>query len=461
MEVAAKCSVLVAESDQLYEAPHDKTLQLGTDLPGAVIVPINIPSYACTREQIHIVLPGQQTDVVHLRDPRRKELDRARQQIFLISPSQCVVKRAIHLIEIKIARRRSGSLSARSPTALMDSFHQRIDSARFQQTRAVCRVAGIGCDVDDPNTVMCIEHGDRIARTHRQPSSQGTSILLKQCVQYKWRQGEVVHAIHLTRNFNLIPIVAVDFDQDLHAESMSTRGQLRDVPECLRDHEASGAGALDRVPDSIQSDQPNACPLELLQNCSDVSHALFTFNIDVDLLRRERGPQQALFAILHPHYRERQTGTWPIDPEQLSFTRSPGKYAVERQEQLGELRRVAFLREILELRRLRGDVIHDQISRQLDHVTKFFKVLPSTEPRIDVRVVNRIEPRVRAVNWREERQQVHSAEEAPQGTFQLRAQLGNPAARKAIYISDQLDAVLNRCSLDSFRPKARMGRPME
>jgi hypothetical protein len=56
---------------------------------------------------------------------------------------------------------------------------------------------------------------------------------------------------------------------------------------------------------------------------------------------------------------------------------------------------------------------------------------------------------------------VHSAEEAPQGTFQLRAQLGNPAARKAIYISDQLDAVLNRCSLDSFRPEARMGRPME
>ena len=132
-------------------------------------MPIYVAPHACTREQVHIVLPGQQTDVVHLRNPRREELDRSRQQVFVIAPAECVVERAIHLIQIEIARRRSRSFAALSLAAHVNRLHQCVDSVRFQQTRTVRRVAGIRSDVDHANAVMCIQDGDRVARTDRQP----------------------------------------------------------------------------------------------------------------------------------------------------------------------------------------------------------------------------------------------------------------------------------------------------
>ena len=153
-------------------------------------------------------------------------------------------------------------------------------------------------------------------------------------------------------------------------------------------------------------------------------------------MRRESGPKKALFAILHPHHRERQAGTWPIDPEQLSFTRPVGKHPVQCKEQLCKFRRITFRGEILELRRARRYVIDDQISRQLHHVAEFLQVVPISKPGVDARVINWIESRVCVVDRIIERQQVRSAEQVMQRAVEQRAQLRNAAARQAIDVRD-------------------------
>src|SRR5207248_5715304 len=85
---------------------------------------------------------------------------------------------AIHLIQIEIARRRSRSFAALSLAAHVNRLHQCVDSVRFQQTRTVRRVAGIRSDVDHANAVMCIQDGDRVARTDRQPGPDRKSTRL-------------------------------------------------------------------------------------------------------------------------------------------------------------------------------------------------------------------------------------------------------------------------------------------
>src|SRR5690606_26050567 len=72
--------------------------------------------------------------------------------------------------------------------------------------------------------------------------------------------------------------------------------------------------------------------------------------------------------------------------------------------------------------------------------------------RVDARMVDRVETRVRTVDRIEERQHVHAAEEARQRPVQQRPKLSETAAREPIRIRDQLDFVSH------LRPFYRRGR---
>ena len=80
-------------------------------------------------------------------------------------------------------------------------------------------------------------------------------------------------------------------------------------------------------------------------------------------------------------------------------------------------------------------------------------VVPRAEPSIDLRVVDRIEAGVGAVDRMEERQHVDAAERAGERTVEQPLQIAERAAREAIDVGDQLRLILHR---EVGNPSVRM-----
>ena len=86
--------------------------------------------------------------------------------------------------------------------------------------------------------------------------------------------------------------MAVDFDQDLYAQVAGFLCQLSNKIKGFRDHETTGSGFLNRIPDSVESYHLDACRLKLPKNRIQIRFRPGMANVDVHLFRIERGPKQ-------------------------------------------------------------------------------------------------------------------------------------------------------------------------
>ena len=139
---------------------------------------------------------------------------------------------------------------------------------------------------------MRVEHGDGVARTNLKPALQGGGITRVQRVQNQRRQREVVDPVDLARDVDLILVVAVDFDQHLHAERVRLCRELGDERERLRNHEAARARLLDGEADGIEPNRADAGAVQTLEDAGEIPLRFGMRHVDVDLIARERGPEE-------------------------------------------------------------------------------------------------------------------------------------------------------------------------
>src|SRR5512132_3163927 len=121
----------------------------------------------------------------------------------------------------------------------MDSLHQNVQLVRRYQTGVIMRISAICADVDDPNSIMCIQYSDGVARTDCQPLFQIASSMIEYCMQHKGRQSEIIDAIHLTSYLNLPAKMGMDFDKHFHLQFCSLLSKSIYKGEGFRDHEAT------------------------------------------------------------------------------------------------------------------------------------------------------------------------------------------------------------------------------
>ena len=195
-------------------------------------------------------------------------------------------------------------------------------------------------------------------------------------VQHERRQREVVDAVDMLGDFDLLAIVTMDLHQDFDSTCSRLFGQLPDKRKRFGNHEARGPRFLDGVAGGIQADRANACRLKLIQNLLQIAFARGIANVDIDLLRRECRPQQALGSILKPQPGKRQGWARPINLEQVRFPRTVRKHAVVRQEHSRIGGRVPVLLKIGKLRGLARHMVDDQIGHDVDVLRHGAHVVP-------------------------------------------------------------------------------------
>ena len=132
-------------------------------------------------------------------------------------------------------------------------------------------------------------------------------------MQDQGRQREVIDQIHLPGDFDLILIVAVDLHQHVHIAGSRLVGQLFEEVIGLGDHEAACARFLDGISRRIKPDRRDPGAGKILQNAVEIGRPLLAMDVDVDLLRREGGPDHLLAAILEGDLREGQVGPRAVD----------------------------------------------------------------------------------------------------------------------------------------------------
>ena len=88
-------------------------------------------------------------------------------------------------------------------------------------------------------------------------------------------------------------------------------------------------------------------------------------------------------------------------------------------------------------------MVDDHVGHHLGARRERGDVVPRPQPRIDLRVVDRVEPGVGAVDRMEERQHVDAAERPCSGPSSRSLQLAERPAGQAIDVGDQLRLVLH------------------
>ena len=264
-------------------------------------------------------------------------------------------------------------------------------------------------------------------------------------MQHQWWQREVVDPVDACRDLDLLAVVRVDLDQHLDAQRARLRREGADEVEGLRQHEAAAAGHLDRIADGVETHHADAVGREGLQDARQVRATQLMMHVDVDLLRREGGPQCAPLAVGQRDLGERPARSRPVDRRQLRLAGALREYRIERQEQAGVLRSRAMREVIAELRRVGRDVIDDDIAHHIEHPGQALDVLPVAEVGINLGMIAGVEAGVGAIDRVEERQQMHAAKHAAQRPFEQRLQLGQSATAQAVDIGDELNLVFHYC----------------
>jgi hypothetical protein len=195
-----------------------------------------------------------------------------------------------------------------------------------------------------------VEHGQRVARPAHDPLFEVARGLEEQRVQQQGRQREVVDPVDALCNLDLLGEVRVHLDQHLQPERAGERGELVDEGEGFGQHETAAAGLLDGVAHGIEANHLHAAGGQSTHDRFEVGAALRVLHVDVDLLRREGGPQRACLAVGQMHRRERCARARAVDGAPLGLADALRKHGVERQEQAVVHRGRAVPREVHELR---------------------------------------------------------------------------------------------------------------
>ena len=152
---------------------------------------------------------------------------------------------------------------------------------------------------------MGVEHVHGVVRTDVDPSLQRARVAGEERIERECRERKVVDQVDAAGDVDLIEVVAVDLDEDVHRAFMARGGQSIDELEGLRQHEAGGAGTLDRVADGVEPYEADPRPLESIEDVDEVAPTEFVLDIDVDLLIGERRPHGPLGSVGEGHAGER------------------------------------------------------------------------------------------------------------------------------------------------------------
>ena len=446
-EAARERRVAVAPADQLQQPLDHRLLQRKLDFGPVVAVAVDVAAGARAAQQRHVVATCQQPDVVHLRHTGDKELDHAGQQVRRLVACKRIQVGAVDLVEVQIVRRRTGGGKAAAAGVGMNRLHQPVEFGGQQQPGTVLGVGigRVGADVDDADAIMGVEHGDGVVRAAGQPARQRPGGLEDQGVQHQRRQREVVDPIDMAGDLDLLLVVGVQLDQHLQAQGVGPGRDLGNEVEGFGQHEATRPGALDGIAHGVQAHLADAVGGQRLENAFEVGPPLGMLDIDVELLRRERGPQDLCLAIGQAGRRQRQSGPRAVDRQQLALMGAGGKHHAQRQKQAGIGRGAAVGKVVQKLRRFGRDVVDDHIGHDLQLRGECCDVAPLAQSRIDLGVVDRIEARIGAVDRQVERQQMNATKNAGQqaaGTEQL-GQLVQRSTAESVDVGDELDGVVH------------------
>ena len=152
---------------------------------------------------------------------------------------------------------------------------------------------GVVADVDDADAVVGVEHRHAVVRPDPDPGFERFGVTGEDRVEHERWKREVVDQVDLGGDLDLGAVVAVDLDEHGHTAGVTLRPEPLDELEGLRDHERGRAPFLDRVPDRVESHQRDAGRVERVEDLDQVVPSGGVRHVDVDLVRRERGPQQA------------------------------------------------------------------------------------------------------------------------------------------------------------------------
>ena len=307
----------------------------------------------------------------------------------------------------------------------------------------------VGADVDHADAVVRVEHGDGVVRADVGPVGDGLDMAGEQRVQQQRRQGEIVHAVDFGCDFDLLLVVGVHFDEDLQAALDAFLTQTGDQLEGLRGHEAAGAGFLGAIADGVEADVADVRGGHLVENRHEVFPTLVGIGVDVHLLRGEAHPDQARLAG-ELVVGERQARARTVDAGQILFggaVREDGAHGQKHRVILGFL---TFFKHVLELLGFPAHVVDDGIDHDAVGLGEFGDVVPAAETRVDLGVVDRVEACIRAVEWGEERQDMHAVIHAVEAGAQDVGHRAKSAIAETIGVSDELHFVFHGTSLGSW-----------
>ena len=277
---------------------------------------VDVAPYAGPGQKLHVVVRAEQADVIDLGNAGHKKLNGTRDEIEGLIAAERVKVGAVDLVEVEVVGRGTGGLFSIVLSAAMYLFDKVMDGLGRKQAGIALLVGG---DIDDADTVMRIEHGDGVSRPDLHPFAEWLGIGRIKGMQNQRRQREIVDPIDPAGDLDLLLVIAVHLDENFHVERTGLPCELIDESEGFGDHETAGAGFLDGVTDSVKSDGVDAGCMEAFENGAEIGLTLRMRHVDVNLLRRERGPDQLLYAIAQTCVGKRKSRPRPIDAEQVGF----------------------------------------------------------------------------------------------------------------------------------------------
>ena len=409
---------------------------------------IDIAAIVGLAQQLHVVLAGKRADIVDLRNARQEELHCASRNIVLIVASQRRIVGAVDLIQVKIGCGGTGSGLRFAVSVRMNGVHEIVDILiRHEPLERTIQL--IGTDVDHAYAIMRVKHGDGIVRTDVGPMRDRLDMTGIQRMQQQRRKGEIVDAIDLRRDLDLLLVVGMHFDEDFQAALDALLAQAGDELERFRRHEAAGTGFLGTVADGVKTNVADVGCSHLVENRHQVFPAFVGIRVDIDLLRGEADPDQASLAR-ELVVGERQTRARTVDAGQILFGRAVRKDGTHGQEHRVILGFLALFKHVLELLGLPAHVVDDGVDHDAVGLGKFGDIVPAAEARVDLGVVDGVEACIRAVEWSEERQDMHAVIHAVETGAQDVGHRAEGAVAEAIGVGDELHFVFHGTSLGSW-----------
>ena len=130
-----------------------------------------------------------------------------------------------------------------------------------------------------------------LLRSNCEPMGKGPGVACKKRMEEERWKREIINPIDLARDFHLLQIVTVNFDQYFHPKPMGLLGESFDEAKSLRNHETACSSFLDGVTDCIEPNHPHAGGLKPAEDGFQIRFTLGMGHVDVDLLRSECGPE--------------------------------------------------------------------------------------------------------------------------------------------------------------------------